>query len=67
LREQHSTLHDRAFDIGIAVQLHVIHCDQLREFIDELRAHAARENALYGWAQEHLKSDGRRQLLAVLR
>jgi hypothetical protein len=67
VRDQHGNLRDHAFEIGVAIQLHTIQCDQLQEFVGELRAHAAFEAALYRWAQQHLGTDRRRRLLQVLR
>jgi hypothetical protein len=68
LRGQHAVLRDHAFEIGVAVQLHAIRCEQLQDFVEELRAHAHREQAtLYRWAQDHLDIMTRQKLLAAVR
>ena len=68
LRDQHARLRERAFDIGIAIQLHTIRCEQLQQFVAELRAHARNEEAsLYRWADQHLGDDEHHRLRAWLR
>lgn len=58
LRDQHARLRDRASEIGIAIQLHTIRCEQLEDFVAELRAHARDEEAsLYRWADRQLAQE----------
>lgn len=68
LRDQHARLRERAFEIGVAIQLHTIRCEQLQEFVAELRAHAANEEAsLYRWADRQLTEDEHPRLRDWLR
>lgn len=55
LRDQHARLREQASEIGVAIQLHTIRCEQLEDFVATLRAHARREEAsLYRWAERKL-------------
>ena len=61
LHEARSLLHDHArireqlLELGVAVDLHVLRYERSKEFIDRLRAHAAREDRLlYRWADVKL-------------
>jgi hypothetical protein len=68
LRDEHAVLREHAFAIGVAIQLHAIRCEQLQQFVDELRAHARHEEAsLYRWAQGNLDLSHRHTLLALVR
>ncbi|HEU4726392.1 MAG TPA: hemerythrin domain-containing protein [Kofleriaceae bacterium] len=68
LRDEHAVLREHALEIGIAIQLHTIRCEQLQQFVDELRAHAAHEErSLYRWAQAHLDPDRRHALISLVR
>jgi len=68
LRDQHAWLRERAFEIGVAIQLHTVRCEQLQEFVAELRDHARNEEvSLYRWAERHLTEGQRHRLRAWLR
>ena len=68
LRREHAALREHALEIGIAIQLHTISCEQLQQFVDQLRAHARHEEAsLYRWAQGNLDASHRHTLLALVR
>ncbi len=68
LRDDHAVLREHALEIGIAIQLHTIRRDQLQRFVDQLRAHARREEAsLYRWAQGNMDASHRHTLLALVR
>lgn len=68
LRREHAALRAHALEIGIAIQLHTIRCEQLQQFVDQLRAHARHEEAsLYRWAQGNLDASHRHTLLALVR
>ncbi|HEX7840304.1 MAG TPA: hemerythrin domain-containing protein [Kofleriaceae bacterium] len=68
LRDQHARLRAQAFEIGVAIQLHTIRCEQLQQFVAELRAHARNEEAsLYRWADRHLAEEQDLRLRAWLR
>jgi Hemerythrin HHE cation binding domain len=54
LRE-HGRIRELLLELGIAVDLHYIRFERSREFIETLRAHAAREDRLlYRWADQKL-------------
>lgn len=54
LRE-HGTFREQLFELGIAIDLHLLRYDRSREFITALDRHATREESLlYRWADEHL-------------
>jgi hemerythrin superfamily protein len=68
LRDEHAVLRERMAELGIAIELHTIRCEQLQQFVDELGAHARHEEAsLYRWAQSHLDASHRHTLLALVR
>ena len=51
LREDHRRIRMRVEELGIGVDLHATRIGAIRELVQLLRAHAARENALlYRWA-----------------
>lgn len=53
LLADHDKIRRRLAELGVAVDLHLIHEDMARQFIDDLRKHAAREDALlYKWADQ---------------
>jgi hemerythrin-like domain-containing protein len=71
LLREHDRIRQRLLDLGIGVDLHLTRDYQVEEFVRDLRAHAAREDALlYQWAQRELHPTVRaslRQRLADLR
>ena len=55
--EEHRHIRSRMVELGCCVDLHTLRLEIARGFIDELRAHAHHEDqALYGWAEEHLSA-----------
>lgn len=67
LRDDHAALRKRALELAVSIQLHSVRIEQLQEFVDALKAHAAREErTLYPWAQANLDLhvDHRRRVLA---
>lgn len=55
LMTEHERLRGRLIELSIALDLHCLADHQIRLLGDELRAHAAREDAvLYPWAARHL-------------
>lgn len=55
LRREHDKLRSRLLQLGIGVDLHLTRDKQVEEFIEELEAHARREDALlYRFAEENL-------------
>jgi Hemerythrin HHE cation binding domain len=68
LRSDHAVLRERALEIGVAIQLHTIRCEQLQHFVEALRAHAHREEVgLYRWAQDHVDINRRHTLFTLVR
>jgi len=64
---EHQHIRTRLADLGAAVDLHTLRLETARGFIDELRAHAKREDAmLYRWADESLDLAERTSLFAAL-
>lgn len=63
LRDQHARLRDQAMELGIAVELHTVHAEQIQAFVAALRYHDQREEAsLYRWADRHLADHERHQM-----
>lgn len=61
--DDHAVLRRQLFQIGVDVELHIVRAQTLRELIDQLHAHAAREDAsMYPWAQVHLPLSAKRRL-----
>ncbi len=53
--EAHARIRERLITLAIDLDLHCLKPDQVRSFVDELRAHAAREELLlYPWAARQL-------------
>lgn len=64
---EHQHIRTRLADLGAAVDLHTLRLEAAKGFIDELRAHARREDALlYRWADESLAAGERTSLFAAL-
>lgn len=65
--QEHQHIRTRLGELGAALDLHIVRLDTARAFVDELRAHAAHEDAiLYRWSDEHLDLEERNSLLAAL-
>lgn len=63
LRDQHARLREQALEIGVALELHTIHSEQIQAFIAALREHDGHEEAtLYCWADRHLADDDRHRM-----
>jgi len=55
LAAEHAALRSRLADLGVGVDLKCVRADVAKDFIDGIRAHAAREDALlYRWANSTL-------------
>jgi polyisoprenoid-binding protein YceI len=53
--DQHAQIRERLLALAIDLDLHCLNPDQVKSFVDELRAHAAREElVLYPWAARQL-------------
>jgi hypothetical protein len=67
LLDEHSTLRERALEIGIAIHLGTLRSEHVQRFVDQLRAHARHEDAsLYRWAQRNLDHKERHALHALI-
>lgn len=64
LLAEHHRIRDKLLRMGIGVDLHLTRDDQVAQFIEELKAHAQREDALmYRWTQAELGDPSLRELL----
>lgn len=67
LRDQHAGLREQVLEISIAIQLHTVRLEQLRQFVAALRAHATdEESSMYRWAERHVPEDLRHRMCAWL-
>lgn len=63
IRADHVAIQELLFRVGIEVELHSVRVDTVKQLIEQLQAHAAREDAtMYPWGQDHLPLSIRRQL-----
>lgn len=64
---EHRHIRSRVAEIATAIDLHTIRADVARAFIDELRAHAHREDdLLYGWTDRRIDDAERITILHTL-
>ena len=55
LREEHEQIRAKLAELGVGVDLHQIRVQTVSDFIEQLRRHASREDALaYRWAERNL-------------
>ncbi len=66
LLAEHNHLRARLNALGTGIDLHIVRLEAARAFIEDLRAHARREDALYAWADCHLAEQPRASLLGAL-
>jgi len=65
--QEHRHIRARSTELGAAVELQVVRPASVRDFIDELRAHAqSEERLLYRWADAHLDEARRTLVLDAL-
>ncbi len=65
--KEHELIRKRLLELGTCVDLHAVRAETARAFIDELRAHAHREDQmLYAWADEHVPESERASLIDSL-
>jgi hemerythrin-like domain-containing protein len=58
LQQEHEALRRDVLALGIDADLHCLHVEELRSFVADLRAHAAREErVLYRWAKDNVDAD----------
>jgi hypothetical protein len=62
--DEHAHIRGRLMELGMGIDLRLVRLDMARDFQDELKAHAEREDALlYRWADQHLEAPDRASLL----
>jgi hemerythrin-like domain-containing protein len=67
LLDEHAKIRARLAELGVGVDLHLIRPEIVSEFIEQLRRHARREDALcYRWAERHLGESERDRLAGAL-
>lgn len=68
LRREHARMRDRLLELDVEVDLHLIRHPTVLEIVENLRAHAMREDGtVYEWADRELHGDGHRSILGKLR
>jgi hypothetical protein len=66
--EEHRHIRDRLAELGVGFDSRVVRPEAVRNFIDELRAHAKTEDRLlYAWADGHLEPDRNAAIDALTR
>jgi hemerythrin-like domain-containing protein len=56
---EHAGIRAALLEMGINLDLHLLRAEEVERFVDQLRAHAKREEtALYAWAQRHIGPRG---------
>lgn len=67
LLREHEQIRQKLLDLGIGVELHSTRAETVCDFVEVLRGHARREDALaYRWAQRELPEAPRRLLTSRL-
>jgi hemerythrin-like domain-containing protein len=58
LTEEHGQIRAKLAELGVALDLHEVRAETVADFVEQLRRHARRENALaYQWAEHHLDAE----------
>lgn len=67
LLNEHADIRQKLAELGVGVDLHAIPAQTVSDFIDQLRRHAEREDALvYRWAEANLAATERGQIAEKL-
>jgi hemerythrin-like domain-containing protein len=67
LLDEHQRFRECLTELGVSLELHTIRLDSARAFMDELRAHAQKEDQLlYRWGDTHLGEQERESLFTAL-
>ena len=57
---EHADIRTTAADLGLSLDLHLLRSEAVENFVQQLKAHARRENqVLYAWARRHAAADDR--------
>jgi hemerythrin-like domain-containing protein len=63
LAEEHEQIRAKLAELGVALDLHEVRAETVADFVEQLRRHARREDALaYQWAERHLDAEDRKAL-----
>lgn len=63
LVEEHAQIRAKLSELGVALDLHQVRAEAFADFVEQLRRHAGRENALaYQWAERHLDAEDQNAL-----
>jgi predicted metal-dependent HD superfamily phosphohydrolase len=66
--DEHAAIRAKLLDMGTDLDLHLISAERVETFVQQLRAHALREEqALYAWTSHNMHADGRKMLARALR
>lgn len=63
---EHHHLRARLAELGAGIDIHIVRVDAAHTFIEDLRAHARREEVLYQWADATLAAHERHSLIGGL-
>ncbi len=67
LHAEHGTFRRKLADLSVGVDLHMVNTGMTAQFVELLRAHARREDALmYQWADRYLDQEGRSSIAVRL-
>jgi hemerythrin-like domain-containing protein len=67
LRQEHAALRRDLLALGIRADLHFLRAEAVRDFVRDLRAHAAREDeTIYRWAAKDLRPGAWAKIAAAL-
>jgi len=67
LLAEHAAIRRQLTELGVGVDLHCVRAETCAEFLDAIRRHAAREDALlYRWAQANLPPDQQHRMVEHL-
>lgn len=68
IRAEHAKMRSLFADLGVGMELHILREDRLKETLEFIRAHAAREEAtLYRWADQELPEPSATTVIERLR
>jgi len=64
----HARIRSALLELGLSLDLHLLRAEAVQQFVDQLRAHARREEAaLYAWAARHVTPQGWKSIERSLR
>lgn len=67
LLREHADIRAKLADLGVGVDLHEIRVQTVSDFVEQLRRHASREDALaYRWAQQNVPAPQQMEIRSAL-